>query len=60
MWLHSSGNDLFGEDEPDEDEDTPLAKGSGLFSGGGGGGLFDDDIPEEQVRMKTSFSHTYS
>ena len=49
------GNDLFGEDEPDEDEDTPLTKGSGLFSGGGGGGLFDDDVVEEQVRIKTSF-----
>ena len=52
MLLFSLGNDLFGEDEPDEDEDTPLTKGSGLFSGGGGGGLFDDDVVEEQVRKR--------
>ena len=50
-YLSIANDDLFGSPQVEEegDEDTPLSKGSGLFSksSGGGGGLFGDNDEED-------------
>ena len=63
-YLSIANDDLFGSQQVEEegDEDSPLSKGSGLFSKsrGGGGDLFSDDDEGELEQSIMSTTGTSS